>query len=115
MQKGENVSTRNEVRLIDDLDGSTAQHTLRFWFDDVPYVIDLSEANAARLRETIAPWIAAARVDASTQAPLSPRVRRAAELAKIREWATENGLQVNARGPIPRVVVIAYQAAIAGR
>lgn len=108
------MSTRHEVRLIDDLDGSMAQHTLRFRFDDVPYVIDLSEANAVKIREAIAPWIAAARVDVSAQAPLSPRARRAAELAKIRVWATENNFQVNARGPIPRDVFIAYEAAIAG-
>jgi hypothetical protein len=50
-----------EVRLVDDLDGGDADESVDFTVDNKRYQMDLSEKNAARLREILAPFIAAAR------------------------------------------------------
>jgi hypothetical protein len=50
-----------ETRLVDDLDGSDADETVTFSFEGREYEIDLSDDNAARLRNTLAVFVAAAR------------------------------------------------------
>ena len=47
------------TRLIDDLDQSEADETVRFGLDGVQYEIDLSAKNAAKLRDLLQPYIAA--------------------------------------------------------
>ena len=49
-----------KVRIIleDDLDGGPADETIRFGLDGAHYEIDLSSANAARLRDAIRPFVA---------------------------------------------------------
>ena len=49
------------VKFVDDLDGSDAAGTVVFELDGRAYEIDLSDHNAARLRESLASFIAAAR------------------------------------------------------
>jgi hypothetical protein len=49
------------VKFVDDLDGSDAAGTVVFGLDGRAYEIDLSDDNAARLRESLASFIAAAR------------------------------------------------------
>jgi Lsr2 len=50
-----------ETRLVDDLDGSDADETVTFSFEGREYEIDLSDDNAARLRNALAVFVAAAR------------------------------------------------------
>lgn len=45
--------------MTDDLDGGTADVTVKFALDGLQYEIDLSDANAAQLRDMLAPYIAA--------------------------------------------------------
>src|SRR4029450_6761150 len=45
--------------LIDDLDGKKADRTVEFSLDGTNYTIDLSEANAGKLRKALDPYIAA--------------------------------------------------------
>src|SRR4051812_26035437 len=45
--------------LIDDLDGKRADRTVEFALDGATYTIDLSEANAGKLRKALDPFIAA--------------------------------------------------------
>ena len=49
------------VKFVDDLDGSDAAGSVVFELDGRAYEIDLSDDNAARLRESLASFIAAAR------------------------------------------------------
>ena len=49
------------VALIDDLDGTTAEHTVTFSVDGQQYEIDLSEHNIQRLHNVLAPFITNAR------------------------------------------------------
>ncbi len=107
--------------LIDDLDGKPADRTVEFSLDGTNYTIDLSDANAGKLRKALDPYIAAgtrvgrggsanraaARPVASTGRAGGDRDQNRA----IREWATENGHQVSERGRIPQNVIDAYRAA----
>jgi len=50
------------IDLVDDLDGSVADETVRFELDGRPYEIELSKHNAAAFRNTLLPYIDQARV-----------------------------------------------------
>jgi hypothetical protein len=49
------------VELIDDINGGPAHQTVEFALDGKPLEIDVSDDNAARLREVLAPYIVKAR------------------------------------------------------
>lgn len=49
------------MSLIDDLDGQVANETVTFGLDGKSYEIDLSDANASKLRDALAVYVAAAR------------------------------------------------------
>ena len=51
------------VRLTDDIDGGDADETVRFSLDGRSFEIDLSAANASKLRSSLRPYIEKARVD----------------------------------------------------
>lgn len=106
--------------LVDDKDGGPADETVGFHLDGKNYVIDLSTANANKLREALAEFIAAARKPQRTV----PGTRRRSYAAKtgesdetpedreaIRDWAREQGYTVSARGRISQVIRDAYTAA----
>jgi hypothetical protein len=90
-----------QVLLLDDIDGGEPAQTVYFALDGKDYEIDLTEQNAAALRDALAPWIAAARRTTTGQIP-SPRAKpqRAADTVDIRRWAKENDLPVRERGRI---------------
>lgn len=46
-------------KLVDDLDGGDADETVKFALDGVQYEIDLSSANAAKLRDAFASYVGA--------------------------------------------------------
>ena len=50
-----------EIRLVDDLDGEVADETVEFGVDGKNYEIDLSTANAKKLRDALAEFVASAR------------------------------------------------------
>lgn len=105
------------VRLTDDVDGtSTATETIEFGLDGATYNIDLSENNAAALREDFTKWVKHARkADAKTQSRKGdgqprPRRRRTSpgESQAIRDWAAAQGIPLSPRGRIPEHVVASY-------
>jgi hypothetical protein len=106
------------VSFVDDLDGSEAEGTVAFSISGRDYEIDLSEANAAKLRDVLAPFVAAGRKAggstrtvrrASTVSGAStPRTRREDSKA-IRDWATAQGMNVSTRGRISAEVLEAYK------
>jgi hypothetical protein len=110
------VVTRTEVVLVDDLDGETpARTTVQFALDRTEYEVDLSDENAAAMREALSRYVQAART-------VSPsRGRRTAEPAKpaysgvdpaaVRAWAAGRGIEVSPRGRIKADVVEQYRAA----
>jgi DNA-binding LytR/AlgR family response regulator len=58
---GVSVAQKIQVLLIDDLDGSQADGTVRFALDGTEYQIDLNAEHAAALREALARYVSAAR------------------------------------------------------
>ena len=112
------------VKFVDDLDGSDAAGTVSFAIDGRAYEIDLSEDNAARLRDSLASFVAAGRKSGGTSAAAGRRAQKMTassgrrpqpldreQTAAIRAWARQNGHQVSDRGRISKTVVDAFQAA----
>ena len=112
------------VKFVDDLDGSDAAATVSFGLDGRVYEIDLSDDNAARLRDSLASFIAAARKSGGSTTTGSRRAQKMTvssgprpqtldreQTAAIRAWARQNGHQISDRGRISKTVVDAFQAA----
>src|SRR5215211_2961086 len=108
------MAQKVQVVLIDDIDGGSADETIKFALDSTQYEIDLSTANAARLRNALAEFVGHAR-----KAPSGRGGRRArggsagsgGKSAEIRSWARQQGLTVNERGRIPADLAAKFEAA----
>lgn len=92
-----------KIILEDDIDGGSADETIRFGLDGGQYEIDLNSANATKLREALRPYMSKARrASAKTNRGATTRPNRSGnpETPKIRAWAKEQGFQVSDRGRI---------------
>jgi hypothetical protein len=112
-------------QLVDDLDGTVLEigegETVLFSLDGVAYEIDLTDDNAAALRNALAPYVGAGRsISSSSRGATgsssggSARKRRRTgqqDYSAVREWAKSNGYQVSERGRVPASVLEAYEAA----
>jgi hypothetical protein len=102
------------VLLVDDIDGGQADETVSFSLDGVSYEIDLSAANAATFRDSLAKYVGTARRVGGRSARAGAGRRRGGgdtRTAQIREWARTHGHKVNERGRIPATIVEAYEKA----
>lgn len=112
------MAQKHIVQLIDDIDGGEASETVSFSLDGTNYEIDLSEKNAARLRDALAEFVGhARRGNRAPRAAASATSRRSRngrgdreQTAAIREWARKNGFKVGEKGRIPGDVLEAYHA-----
>jgi hypothetical protein len=111
---------RKHTTTVDDIDGGPADETVTFACDGATYEIDLSRANAIRLRSTLQPFVSAARRVGGTPThrptaqhrPAAIPTRRDPEQTKaIRAWANANDHKVSPRGKISDAVAAAYEAA----
>ncbi|MBK8448134.1 MAG: Lsr2 family protein [Micropruina sp.] len=105
------MAQRIVYRLEDDLDSSEAAETIVFGIDSVSYEIDLSESNAQRLRDLLAPYVASARRVGGRRKATARRRAGVSSAGEIRVWAAENGHKVSARGRVPAEVREAYDRA----
>lgn len=107
------MAQRVQILLEDDLDGGEATETVTFALDGVTYEIDLSDKNAATLRDALAGYIGAGRRVSGRRSSGAPSGSRSSsgELTKIREWARANGHDVSDRGRISQKVRDAYAKA----
>jgi Lsr2 len=106
------------VELVDDIHGGPATETVPFAIDGRHLVIDLDDANATQLRETLAPYIDRARHVGgrrrrrqTAQAPLPKQPGTPPTDSTVRQWAVANGIAVNARGRVRQAVIDQYLAA----
>lgn len=107
------MAQKVQVTLVDDIDEGPADETVSFSLDGAAYEIDLSAGNAAKMRDTLAPYIGVSRRIGGGRAP---RGRRQAgrgggggnRTAEIRAWARDQGLKVSERGRIPATIVEQY-------
>ncbi|HZP54658.1 Lsr2 family protein [Actinocrinis sp.] len=110
------MAQKVEVTLVDDLDGGKADETLVFGLDGTRYVIDLSEKNAKKLRDTLAKYIEAARRDRGGRAAgRGGAARKPAQggpnTSEVREWAKAQGFEVSERGRVSKDLIVKFQEA----
>ena len=109
------MARKVQVHLVDDIDGSRADETLKFGLDGTLYEIDVNAKHGDKLRAALAQYISKARrigrggVVASRGRGTSPRSDREQNQA-IRDWAKSKGHEVNDRGRIPANIVEQYHA-----
>ena len=113
------MAQKVQVILVDDIDGGEADETVSFALDGVSYEIDLSESNAAELRDAIAQWVGhARRVGGRSTARRASAPKKngtapagKADLGDVRAWARENGYEVSDRGRVSSQILQAYEDA----
>ncbi len=109
------MAQKVQTLLIDDLDGSKADGTVRFGLDGTEYEIDLNAGHAQQLRDTLARYVSAARrVGGAARRPA--RSGRSASASgvnttEVREWAKAQGIGVKDRGRVPAELVVKFKAA----
>jgi hypothetical protein len=117
------MAQRVTVQLVDDLDGTAADDisTVSFALDGVSYEIDLTEANAEKLRSGLEEFVNSARRTGGRVKRGTAPVKRAGSPANreqtkaIRDWARQNGYELSDRGRIPANVIEAFETAHAGK
>lgn len=95
------MSKQRQEVLVDDLDGSPADETIKITINGDEYVIDLSKTNATKFWATWSPWLSKAQrvVRRRKRTALLSRGRAVmADAAKVRAWARERGIPVNENG-----------------
>jgi Lsr2 len=110
------MAQKVEVKLIDDLDGGTADETISFSLDGTQYVIDLSEKHATQLRESMAKYVEAARKEKNVRATgRGGRTATAAasgpDTSEVRTWAKAQGYEVSERGRVAKDLIVKFQEA----
>ncbi|GAA2134149.1 MULTISPECIES: Lsr2 family protein [Actinomadura] len=106
------MAQKVQVLLVDDLDGGEADETVAFSIDGASYEIDLSGANAKKLRDSLLPFVEKSRKAGTVNKRRRQRGASSRERsAEIRAWAKNNGIKVNERGRIPATVIEQYEAA----
>lgn len=100
------------VVLVDDLDGGAADESVTFGIDGTEYEIDLSNANAKKLRKVLAPYVEAGRKTSTDRQHRGASVRKqvlvGAPAAEVRAWAKTAGLEVPDFGRIPAEVRVKF-------
>jgi len=106
------MAQKVSVLLVDDLDGGDATEIVTFGLDGTLYEMDLSEANAKKLRGDILPYVEHARKAGTQAANGTPKRRRNRKRSSgIRTWAREQGYQVSEFGRISPAIVAEYDRA----
>lgn len=101
----------------DDIDGSADAETIRFSFNGASYTIDLGKKNRAAFEKALKPYIDVAQKTSGRRAAAASSSRRgrggrrrssSVDLAAVRTWARENGIEVSDRGRIAQSVIDSY-------
>lgn len=104
------MAQKVKIILVDDMDGGSAEETVRFGLDGANYEIDLSAENAGKLREAIRPFVSKARRSSGrVQRGRGSTPARNQEAAEIRKWAREQGYKVSDRGRVQSEIQDAYR------
>lgn len=110
-EKEKTMAQKTEVivTLVDDLTGEEFNEnegeTFNFAFGGEKYELDLNAKNAKAFRTAVKKYVEAARVVTGR------RSNTPSEAAQVREWASQNGVEVSPKGRIPEAVLEQYRAA----
>ena len=117
------MAQKAQTLMVDDLDGSDADGTVRFGLDGTEYEIDLNAEHARDLREALARYVGAARRAGGSARRAGGSARRAARAGReapsapdnteVRNWAKAQGIDVKNRGRVPAELVVKFKAATA--
>ena len=109
------MAQKIQTLFIDDLDGSTAEGTVRFGLDGAEYEIDLNAGHAKELRDVLARYVdAARRVSGSARKPARGSRRGPAgglNTTEVREWARAQGIEVKDRGRVAADLMVKFKSA----
>lgn len=97
------MATKTVVSVVDDIDGSESAETVTFTYGGVTYEIDLAPKNRDALEAALSPFIGAAH-STSRGGTRRSKTQGDEDAAAVRAWAAENGIEISARGRIPRNV-----------
>lgn len=104
-------------QLVSDLSGEEIANggkTVQFSLDNQAYSIDLTDAEATKLKDALKPYIkVATKVTGrgGSRRSAGGSGRSSEELDAIRQWANANGHEVAARGRIKSTIIEAYDKA----
>jgi hypothetical protein len=107
----ERMAQKVNIILVDDLDGSDATETVSFGLDGTSYEIDLSDKNAAQLRDALSGYVGHARKVTSSRKRKASSTTTGPSARELRDWARSNGFEVSDRGRVPAEVREAFDAA----
>jgi hypothetical protein len=115
------MAQRVQVEMVDDLNGETAEETVRFAVDGTDYEIDLTTENAEKLRSALSKYVEKGRKSTRSKRGQGGRQpspetsstsqSKREETQQIRQWAKDNGYNPNSRGRITKSIVDAYNEA----
>lgn len=106
------MATETIHRLVDDLDGSDAAGTYEYEWQGQRYAIDLSDKNAKKFADAIAPYVSASRkVGRGASSSRGKAKSSEVDMRAVRAWAEANGVEVSPRGRISGKVLEQYRAA----
>jgi hypothetical protein len=107
------MAQKVQTLLVDDLDGSEAETTVRFGLDGSEYEIDLNAVHARELRESLAVYAGhARRIPGSGRRPSGRKPSAdGVSTSEVRGWAKAEGIEIKNRGRIPAETVARYRAA----
>ncbi|MGJ9412849.1 Lsr2 family protein [Aeromicrobium sp. CF4.19] len=100
-------------KFFSDLSGDeidTPSPTVRFVFDGVGHEVDLTAAERETFEKAVAPYIAVGR-RAGRAGSRATTSSGGPDAKAVRAWASENGLDVPARGRVPASIIEKYEAA----
>lgn len=113
------MATQTKIELICDLSGDPADETVEFGLAGKVYEVDLTKQHADALKEILEDYVRVARPASKSSAVVRTQRsttatgdvgERRERLAKIRSWASENGIAIAERGRISQKVMEAYRA-----
>jgi hypothetical protein len=82
------MAKRVKIIMTDDIDGGEATQTVRFGLDGREMEIDLTDANAIKLRKALLPYISAGRRVRSAPPSRQPASRPSAEAGEAARRTT---------------------------
>ncbi|MET8506323.1 Lsr2 family protein [Streptomyces sp. NPDC004787] len=96
------------VIVESDLSGDLDASTVPFAFDGTNYTIDLTESEKEEFAELLARYIDVAE-EVTAAGPQSVHSQNSGpDPAKVRAWAQEAGIEVNAKGRVPHTIIARY-------
>lgn len=102
-----------KIVIVDDINGEDGARPVTFALDGSGYEIDLTDANRSALAGALAPFIAAARrvpPKIATSSLATPAAMPKVDRAQLQAWAAAHGVELPARGRVPRAIVEQYEA-----